>query len=44
LKTKHDEKGEVTKHKSLSMIQGYTQEYGVDDMKVFTLVIHMETI
>jgi len=43
-KTKHDEKGEVSKHKARLVVRGYTQEYGVDYKEVFAPVARMETI
>lgn len=43
-KTKHDEKGNVSKYKARLVVQGYTQQYGIDYKEVSAPVSRIETI
>jgi len=43
-KTKFNENGEVNKYKARLVAKGYTQQLGVDYIKEFAHVAHIETI
>jgi hypothetical protein len=43
-KLKHDERGDVVKHKARLVVKGYVQRQGIDFDEVFALVARMESV